>query len=347
MPAVPPAVSAPSAHAAIVQALDRSTKHRRYSGPIVRWLMTDPDTRTTGRNIANCALRLHLEAARGPDESPEARLTAAKVCNARLCPYCEWRRSRVQRARLLSGAAALLEEHPRLTPLMLTLTVANVPVDGLRDTLGELHRAWDRLTRRQAFPTRLWYRRTEVTVSQPSARLRGGAPGVDWKKAAANIDSGEVTLHPHLHCLLFVPPAFFGRNYIKATEWAELWRQSLRVSYTPIIDVRRAYAKTAEDGALALPISAAMEASKYLTKQADLPSLGPLVVDFHQAVKGVRMRSVSGDLARYVSARDVTAAELLDQPVAVAPGGPPALRVVADWCECLRHYVPTPSEGGG
>ena len=347
MPAVPPAVSAPSAHAAIVQALDRSTKHRRYSGPIVRWLMTDSDTRDVGRSIGNCALRLQLEASQGPDESPEARLTAARVCNSRLCPYCEWRRSRVQRARLLNGAAALFEAHPRLTPLMLTLTVANVPVDGLRDTLAQVHAAWKRLTLREAFPTSLWYRRTEVTVSQPSARLRGGAPVVDWKKAASNIDSGEVTLHPHLHCLLFVPPAYFGRRYIKTEEWVELWRQSLGVSYTPIVDVRRAYAKTAEDGALALPISAAMEASKYLTKQADLPALGPLVVDFHQAVKGVRMRAVSRDLGRYVSAAEVTAADLLDQPVAVMPDGPPPLRVVADWCDRQGAYIPTPSGGGG
>ena len=347
MTAAPTAASAPSAHAAIVQALDRNTRHRRYSGPIVRWLMTDPDTRTTGRNIGNCALRLHLEAAQGPDDSPEARLTAARVCNSRLCPYCEWRRSRVQRARLLNGAAALFEAHPRLTPLMLTLTVANVPVDGLRDTLAQLHAAWKRLTLREAFPTSLWYRRTEVTVSQPAARLRGRAPGVDWKKTAANIDNGEVTMHPHLHCLLFVPPAYFGRNYIKAADWAELWRQSLGVGYTPIVDVRRAYAKKAKSGALELPISAAMEASKYLTKQSDLPSLGPLVVDFHKAVRGVRMSGVSGDLSRYVSAAEVTAAELLDQPITVAPDGPPPMRVIADWCDCLGAYIPTPSEGGG
>jgi len=347
MPAVPPAVSAPSAHAAIVQALDRSTKHRRYSGPIVRWLMTDSDTRNVGRSIGNCALRLQLEAAQGPDDSPEARLTAARVCNSRLCPYCEWRRSRVQRARLLNGASALFEAAPRLTPLMLTLTVANVPVEGLRDTLGDLHAAWKRLTKRQDFPTRLWYRRTEVTVSRPSVRLRGGAPVVDCRKTVPNIDGGEVTLHPHLHCLLFVPPAYFGRRYIKAEEWAELWRQSLGVSYTPIVDVRRAYAKEAEGGGLELPVSAAMEASKYLTKQADLPALGPLVVDFHQAVRGVRMRGVSRDLGRYVSAAEVTAAELLDQPVAVVPEGPPPLRVIADWCDRQGAYIPTPSGGGG
>jgi hypothetical protein len=253
----------------------------------------------------------------------------------------------VQRARLLNGAAALLEEHPRLTPLMLTLTVANVPVDGLRDTLAQLHAAWARLTKREAFPTRLWYRRTEVTVSRPSVRLGGKSPGVECRKTALSIDSGEVTLHPHLHCLLFVPPAYFGRNYIKAADWAELWRQSFGVSYTPIVDVRRAYAKQADGGALELPISAAMEASKYLTKQADLPALGPLVVDFHKAVRGVRMRGVSRDLGRYVSAADVTAAELLDQPITVAPDALPPIRVIADWCDCLGAYIPTPNEGGG
>lgn len=320
--------------------MDRSTKHRRYSGPIVRWLMTNDQTRDKGRNIANCALILRFEAAQGFDASPDAQLTAARLCNARLCPFCEWRRSRLQRARLLSGTAALLEDQPKLIPLMLTLTIRNVPIDGLRPTLDQLHRAWSNLTKRKSFPTRLWYRRTEVTVSTPASRAKQKRIGRLGSVISNDAENGEVTLHPHLHCLLFVRPGYFGRKYIKQSVWTENWRQCLGVDYSPIVDVRRAYGETDETGSPDLPLSAVMEASKYVTKQADLPALGPLVADFDEAVKGVRMRAVSRDLGRYVSAGDVKAAELLDQPVEVVPDGPPALQVVARWCDRRGAYLP-------
>ena len=324
-----------------------STKHRRHSAPLVRWLMTDPDSRDVGRKLANCALRLQLEASRDPDAPPDARLTAARVCNHRLCPYCEWRRSRVYRARLLTGAALLLEQQPKLKPLMLTLTLRNVPVDGLRDTLAQVHAAWSRMTKRAFFPTELWYRRTEVTISDPAQRLRYGAPVVGSAQRLSHVGTGEITTHPHLHCLLFVPPRYFGRGYVRTTEWAEHWRQCLGVDYTPIVDVRRAYDSAGRDVPAGLPISAVMEASKYITKQADLPKLGPLVGEFGQAVRGVRMRSISKALGQFVADREVTAADLLDQPLTVAPDAAPPLKVVAEWCDALRHYVPTASGGGG
>jgi Replication protein len=44
--------------------------------------------------------------------------------------------------------------------------------------------------------------------------------------------------HPHYHCLLMVPPAYFQGDYLQQTEWAELWRQCLRIDYTPVVDIR-------------------------------------------------------------------------------------------------------------
>ena len=340
MTAAPTAASASAAHDAIVAALAQSTKHRRYSGPVVRWLMTNDQTRDKGRAIANCALMLKLEAAQGLDEPPEAGVIAARVCNARLCPYCEWRRARVQRARLLTGAAALLEAEPRLVPLMLTLTLRNVPMEGLRPTFDQLHKAWNNLTKRESFPTRLWYRRTEVTVSTPEGRAKKRRDGRGSESAREGKETGEVTLHPHLHCLLFVSPAYFGRRYIKQDVWAENWRQCLGIDYTPVVDVRRAYGKDGEKTSASLPLSATMEASKYITKAADLPSLGPLVADFDEAVRGVRMRAVSRDLGRYVSAGDVKASELLDKPIEAQPDGPAALQVIARWCDRRGAYFP-------
>ena len=346
MTAAATAASASAAHGAIVAALAQSTQHRRYSSPVARWLMTDPQTRDIGRAVANCALRLAMEAREGPDEAPEARLTAARVCNRRLCPYCEWRRSRVQRARLLQGVAQLLEDQPTVKPVLLTLPQRNVSVEALGDELVRIHAAWHRLTKRRDFPSTLWYRRTEITVSTPESRQKAKLDGRNAGKNGRLTDNGEVMLHPHLHCLLFVRASYFGRDYIKQADWTEKWRQCLGIDYSPVVDVRRAYQKGSEGLPSEMPLGAAMEVSKYITKQSDLPSLGPLVAPFSEAVKGVRMRAVSRPLSRYISAAEVQAAELLDSQLPEAPGGSPIVRVVADWCDAISAYLITPSEGG-
>jgi hypothetical protein len=35
-----------------------------------------------------------------------------------------------------------------------------------------------------------------------------------------------------------VPPAYFQGDFLKQAEWAELWRQCLRIDYRPIVDIR-------------------------------------------------------------------------------------------------------------
>ena len=346
MDAAPTAACASEAHAAIVAALGVHTRHRRHTTPICRWLMNDPEAREIGRAIANCSLRLRIEARESPDHPPDPRLTAAFPCNRRLCPWCEWRRSRVQRARLLQGVGQLLEAEPTLKPLLLTLTQRNVPVEHLGGELGRIHAAWNRLTKRDTFPAVHWYRRTEITVSTPESRAKARASDRGDSYNGRIADNGEITLHPHLHCLLFVRASYFGRDYIKQADWAENWRQCLGIDYPPVVDVRRAYAKPSQGHESHVYLGAAMEVSKYLTKQADLPSLGPLVGEFNQAVKGVRLRAVSRPLSRYISAAEVKASELLDSPLPDDAGGSPIVRLVADWCDRLSAYQITPSGGG-
>jgi plasmid rolling circle replication initiator protein Rep len=75
--------------------------------------------------------------------------------------------------------------------------------------------AWQRLTQLRQFPARGWVRAVEITRSQ---RYR--------------------TAHPHYHCLLMVPPAYFQGDYLKQAEWAELWRHCLRIDYRPVVDIR-------------------------------------------------------------------------------------------------------------
>lgn len=118
-------------------------------------------------------------------------------------------------AKVYRALPALLRDFPHTRFLFMTLTVRNCEVKDLRVTLLAMAKAWKRLTELRQWPARGWVRAVEITRSE---RYR--------------------TAHPHYHCLLMVPPAYFQADYLKQPEWAELWRQCLRVDYTPVVDIR-------------------------------------------------------------------------------------------------------------
>lgn len=60
-----------------------------------------------------------------------------------------------------------------------------------------------------------------------------------------------------------VQPAYFGRNYLKQSDWVEMWRRCLRIDYNPVLDVQ-AIKKGQQ------PSSLVPELLKYCTKESDL-----------------------------------------------------------------------------
>jgi hypothetical protein len=143
----------------------------------------------------------------------------------------------------------VLEANPKSRFIMLTLTVANCPLLELKTTLSEMHQAWRKLIQRKEWKVQGWVRTTEVN------------------RAA------DDKAHPHYHCLLMVKPTYFaGANYISQERWVELWRESLKVSYQPVVDVRAVYAKKSalegqEDNSV---ITALVEVIKYTVKPSDV-----------------------------------------------------------------------------
>ncbi|MTE28523.1 replication protein, partial [Winogradskyella sp. ZXX205] len=49
------------------------------------------------------------------------------------------------------------------------------------------------------------------------------------------------------HVLLPVKKSYFGKNYIKQTEWTSLWKKAMKLDYTPIVDIRRVKGKAKID----------------------------------------------------------------------------------------------------
>ena len=175
-------------------------KHRRYNNPICYSLSRHAETVDLAQAIGNCATAIGVEVPLEGPEAGKALLRAANPCNRRLCPFCEWRRSRGWRRRFFEGLPKFHEDFPLHRAIFLTLTVKNCAISDLRTTIGDMHRGWNRMQQRKGFPTKFWFRRTEVT-HHVTPKSPFDAP----------------TFHPHIHAVLFVPGAYFGRNYIRQT----------------------------------------------------------------------------------------------------------------------------------
>lgn len=171
------------------------------------------------------------------------KLNRTSFCRVRLCPVCQWRRSMAWRGRMFNRLPSLLEENPNYEFIFLTLTVKNCEITSLASTLEDMNKAWKKLISLKLFKKNIqgFLRSTEVTKG------------------------GDGSAHPHFHTILVVKKSYFGKNYIKTAQWAEMWQQCLKVDYLPVCDVRKV-----KKQAQGLEIKAICELLKYTTKIKDL-----------------------------------------------------------------------------
>ena len=281
----------------------------------------DHETVDLAKAIGRCATTLGVEIDLDAERGPEALLRAAGVCNRRVCPFCEWRRSRAWRRRFFNGLPEFHSDFPTHKPIFLTLTVKNCRLEDLRDTISQMNQSWKRLTKLALFPSKFWFRRTEVTLHRSlQEELRTG-----------------YMVHPHMHILLMVPASYFSRDYIRKTEWQKAWMMSARLDYAPVVDVRRAKAPSSSGGAtIAQSRTAALEASKYATKATDLINMGSALGEYHRQVKGLRLSASSTSFKPYIADSPIDESELLDK------GESPAgnyLKGTAVWFDDIGEYL--------
>lgn len=187
-------------------------------------------------------------------EDGSLKLYQAYFCKNKLCPMCNWRRSMkysYQTSRIVDKA---IKQEPKARFLFLTLTVRNVKGDDLNAILTSLTQSFDRLFRRAKVKKNLlgYLRSVEVTHNEK-----------------------ENTYHPHIHVLMMIRPSYFqGKNdYISQKEWGEMWSQSLKVDYFPVVDIR--VVKQSYQGIE----KAIIETAKYPVKPMNLDVTDKQVVD--------------------------------------------------------------------
>lgn len=150
------------------------------------------------------------------------------------------------RARFFQSIPTILSEYPTARFIFLTLTVENCLLEELRETLKMMNAGWQRLIQLKSFPAIGFVRSTEVTRAE------------------------DDRAHPHFHALLMVRKSYFKKSYLSQEKWTGLWRDSVRLSYQPIVDVRTVTDHKSPDGLVEPLRSAILETLKYAVKPTDL-----------------------------------------------------------------------------
>jgi hypothetical protein len=218
-------------------------------------------------------------------------------------------------ARFLKALPGIEAAHPKARWLFLTLTVRNVPVTELRQSLQEMNLAWRRLVKRKEFGAVLgWIRTTEVT------RGRDGSA------------------HPHFHVLLMVRPSYFSSKYYVTHErWVELWQECARLDYRPSVRVQRVKPKPGSSGTESPLRWAVAETLKYSVKPEDMLDRDWLLELTRQVFK-LRFVASGGVLKDMLREAEETERDLLlADDGEDSEGGEPTL--FFDWHRGIKRYV--------
>ena len=167
------------------------------------------------KRIWDCSQSLEFRVLSDDQGGSHLKLHSARFCRCRLCPVCQWRRSMMWRARFFKALPKICADYPRGRFLFLTLTVRNCPLEDLRDTIAWMNASWLKMIRRKNFPALGWIKCIEVSRSETDLA------------------------HPHFHCLLMVNESYFKYGYISQANWTKMWKECLKIDYTPIVNIKR------------------------------------------------------------------------------------------------------------
>ena len=178
-------------------------------------IYTQAEYEKYAERILGCSQSLEFLVLTDDKGSIYLKLHSTHFCRVRFCPICQWRRSMMWRARFLKALPKICADYPRGRFIFLTLTVKNCRLEDLRETIAWMNASWKKMTMRKNFPALAWIKCIEVTRSE------------------------DDMAHPHFHCLLMVNQTYFSRGYISQADWTKMWKECLKVDYTPIVNVKR------------------------------------------------------------------------------------------------------------
>lgn len=245
------------------------------------------------------------------------KLKNARFCRVRHCPVCQWRRSLVWRARFFQALPKIREEYPTSKFLFLTLTVRNCELLELRSYLAWMNKSWVRLSQRQQFPALGWLKSVEVTKST------------------------DGTAHPHFHALLMVNSSYFSHGYLSQEKWTELWKESLRIDYTPIVFIKVVRPpKGLREEELGQQLAKALcETLKYSVKPSDLIADQDWLIELTTQLHKTRAVAVGGVFKNFLSEEEPEQEELVNLDEDNETESKEIDSICFGWREFVQRYI--------
>ena len=262
--------------------------------------------------VASCSDR--LEWAWCP-ECGKMHISRAWLCRDRLCPVCSWRLSLRRGGQLSAVVGQIVQERPETRLALLTLTLASVPAVELEQTIRHMLKSWARISKRTAILEAVegWARSLEIT-------------------------SHDGMYHPHLHVILVYKP----QGYIDQAKWVKMWKESARLKYTPVCDIRAVSAEKDPSADRSL-MGAIAEVCKYVSKSEEILHIPPTELPYYAAaIADVRLCGYGGiiaDLRKKLKQTDSLPNVVSDQTLSCPDcGWDGRLRVVYEWATSDMRY---------
>ena len=294
--------------------------------------------RGRAERMKNCSSKIVYEI-----EDGAYKYKGASLCRDRLCPICAWRLSIKRTGEMIETVKAIAEKYPKTKAIHIVLTVKNCMLADLREILKQITTGFTRLKKRQLWNDYIlgYMRSVEITYNAES-------------------DS----YHPHIHCIAIVPDRY--TRQISVGEWADMWRDSARLNYNPLVWATQAYRAKPNveieqliydlernDGGEGAATAAIIEATKYAVKPQGLGDMAANgdIGEIAFAIQGFRMVSFGGIVKKIRRELGYTQKDEPEEqlpPVTISPAaGIDRYYLVYEWCAHLRSYRPQIIKYGG
>jgi hypothetical protein len=138
-----------------------------------------------------------------------------------------------------------------------------------------------------------------------------------------------------------VQPEYFQAGYLKQPEWAELWRQCLRLDYRPVVDVRVVDPDYEPERRKEMMVehrlwNVAAEILKYTVKVGDMLGNDKWFLTVSDEVCKTRAVAVGGVLKKYLRNRDRE--NLINEGEEEEVEDAVACQLFFDWRQQKRRY---------
>lgn len=217
---------------------DRKKTHSNINDTISRGIEISKRLQENQKiNFLNCGSIIGI--------NDNGEIKAANFCKNKLCPVCAFRKSLKSFTDNMKIFNFIVDNFEKQF-IFLTLTIVNKKK--LSEGLTEINNGFKRFSNNRRFKkiSKGYIRQLEITYNEK-----------------------EKTWHPHLHLIICVNKSYFkSADYTKQSEWADMWRESVRDYKIQAVDVRK-FNFSAEDRDFK-PI---FEISKYLAKVLELTSI--------------------------------------------------------------------------